>query len=197
MKKLMIVAAIALATSFGYGATASWGTDWVYADITGFKNFDDGSANGSYWVLVLGTSSDVSGISVDKDGKLVGWSGSTVPTGSLADISQGGNGSVDGVSANDYIAIVVYDSDAVAGDYVGAYGIAVGQVSGDASDDPPVTGVISSNGTDPVFDNDGSGYVRANIGILGGSTPGGIPEPTSGLLLLVGGAMLALRRKRG
>ena len=27
-------------------------------------------------------------------------------------------------------------------------------------------------------------------------TPGGIPEPTSGLLLLVGGAMLALRRKQ-
>ena len=26
--------------------------------------------------------------------------------------------------------------------------------------------------------------------------PGGIPEPTSGLLLLVGGAMLALRRKQ-
>ena len=38
--------------------------------------------------------------------------------------------------------------------------------------------------------------------IIGKSTPPGpgpepIPEPTSGLLLLVGGAMLALRRKRG
>ena len=32
-------------------------------------------------------------------------------------------------------------------------------------------------------------------GVAGGSS-GGIPEPTSGLLLLVGGAMLALRRKQ-
>lgn len=32
-------------------------------------------------------------------------------------------------------------------------------------------------------------------GVSGGSS-GGVPEPTSGLLLLVGGAMLALRRKQ-
>jgi hypothetical protein len=61
-------------------------------------------------------------------------------------------------------------------------------VSSDASDDPPTKGTI------PTFDNDGSGYVRANIGIVGGSTD--VPEPTSGLLLVLGGAMLALRRRR-
>ena len=185
MKKLIIVAAIALATSFGYGAAASWEVGWVYSDITGFSNYDDGSANGSYWILAL-SSSDVSGISVDKDGKLQGFSGTTLKSGGIADISQSGAGDVDGVAANQYIALVVYDSDAVAGDYVGAYGIAVAQVSGDASDDPPTKGTI------PTFDNDGSGYVAANIGIVGKS----IPEPTSGLLLLLGGAMLALRRRR-
>ena len=195
MKKLMIIAAVALTVSFGYGASAGWGVDWVYADITGFSNYDDASANGTYWVLAL-TSSDTSGISVDKDGALQGFSGTTLSTGSLASISQGGAGDIDGISANQYIGLVVYDPDAVAGDYVGAYGIAVGQVSSDASDEPPVKGLV------PTFDNDGSGYVAANVGILGGSTPpvpgpGGIPEPTSGLLLVLGGAMLALRRKRG
>ena len=50
---------------------------------------------------------------------------------------------------------------------------------------PPTTGSI------PNF-----GEVAANIGIVGGGSSGGIPEPTSGLLLLVGGAMLALRRTR-
>ena len=100
---------------------------------------------------------------------------------------QGANGTISGVSANQYVALVIYDSDAVAGDYVGAYGIAVGQVSGDASDDPPTPGVINGGAA---FDNDGAGYVRANIGIVG------VPEPTSGLLLLLGGAMLALRRRR-
>ena len=194
MKKLIIVAAVALAASFGYGASAGWDVGWVYSDITGYSSYDDGSANGSYWILAL-TSADTSGISVDKDGALQGFSGTTLGTGSLADIGQGGSGDVSGVTANQYIALVVYDSDAVAGDYVGAYGIAVGQVSGDASDDPPVTGTI------PTFANDAEGYVAANVGILGGSTPpvpgpGGIPEPTSGLLLVLGGAMLALRRRR-
>jgi len=151
----------------------------------GFTNYDDGSANGTYWFLAL-ASSDVSGISVDKDGALQGFSGTTLETGSISSIAQGKDGVFAGVSANQYIALVVYDSDAVAGEYVGAYGIAVSQVSGDASDDPPTQGTI------PTFDNDGSGYVRANIGIVGEA----VPEPTSGLLLLLGGAMLALRRRR-
>ena len=189
MKKLMIVAAIALAASFGYGAAAQWSVDWAYADITGYSNYDDGSANGSYWLVAL-TSSATDGISVDKDGNLSLGSGMTqLGSGAISAVSQGGGGFISGVSANQYVALVVYDSGAVAGDYVGAYGIAVGQVSSDASDDPPVNGSIA------VFDNDGSGYVRANIGIVGGGSTD-IPEPTSGLLLLVGGAMLALRRKR-
>ena len=184
MKKLIIVAAIALAASFGYGASATWQVDWVYSEITGFTNYDDGSANGTYWFLAL-ASSDASGISVDKDGALQGFSGTTLKTGDISEV-QGGSGILDNVSANQYVALVIYDSDAVAGDYVGAYGIAVSQVSGDASDDPPVQGGI------PTFDNDGSGYVRANIGIVGEA----VPEPTSGFLLLLGGAMLALRRRR-
>ncbi len=188
MKKLMIVAAVALAVSFGYGASATWDVGWVYSDITGYSNYDDGSASGSYWIVAL-TSASTDGISVDKDGKITLGSGMTqLTTGGITDISGAGSGKVSGISANQYIALVVYDSGAVAGDYVGAYGIAVGQVSADASDDPPVTGTI------PTFDNDGSGYVRANIGIVGGSTD--VPEPTSGLLLVLGGAMLALRRRR-
>ena len=195
MKKLMIVAAVALAVSFGYGASAGWGVDWVYANITGYSNYDDGSANGSYWIVAL-TSSDTTGISVDKDGNLTLGSGmSQLATGSIADISTGASSSVSGVSANQYIALVVYDSDAAAGDYVGAYGIAVGQVSGDTSDDPPVKGSVNCAGGLTAFNNDSEGYLSANVGILGGSTPGGIPEPTSGLLLVLGGAMLALRRK--
>ena len=187
MKKLMIIAAVALAASFGYGAAATWDVGWVYADITGFTNYDDASANGSYWIVAL-TSASTDGISVDKDGNITLGSGMTqLATGGIADIAGAGGGSIDsGVAANQYIALVVYDSDAVAGDYVGAYGIAVSQVSADASDDPPVTGTI------PTFANDGAGYVAANIGIVGEA----VPEPTSGLLLLLGGAMLALRRRR-
>ena len=183
MKKLIIVAAVALAASFGYGAAASWGVDWAYADITGFNNYDDGSASGSYWFVGLASAS-TAGISVDKDGNLTLGDGMTqLETGDITTM-LGGSGFVSGVSANQYVALVIYDSGAVAGDYVGAYGIYTGQVSADASDDPPVTGEI------PVF-----GEIAANIGIVGGGSTD-VPEPTSGLLLLVGGAMLALRRKR-
>ena len=191
MKKLIIVVAVALAASFGYGAAAGWGTDWIYADITGYSNYDDGSANGSYWIVAL-TSASTDGISVDKDGNITLGSGMTqLANGSIADISQGASGIITGISANQYVALVVYDSDAVAGDFVGAYGIAVGQVSADAADDPPTQGTVYSNGG-TAFDSDGSGYVAANIGIVGEA----VPEPTSGLLLLLGGAMLALRRRR-
>ena len=148
MKRLMSVAAVALATSFGYSASTDWGADWVYADITGFTNYDYGSANGSYWLVAL-TANDTTGISVDKNGTLTLGSGMTqLKTGGVADISTGYAAILDGVSANQYIALVVYDSDAVAGDYVGAYGIAVGQVSADASDDPPVKGYISTFAND-------------------------------------------------
>ena len=192
MKKLIIVAALALAASFGYGASAGWGVDWVYADITGFNNYDGGSASGSYWLVALASDS-TTGISVDKDGNLTLGSGmSQLATGSIADISTGASKSVSGVTANQYIALVVYDSGAVAGDYVGAYGIAVGQVSSDTSDDPPVKGSVNCAGGLTAFNNDAEGYVAANIGIVGEA----VPEPTSGLLLLLGGAMLALRRRR-
>ena len=185
MKKLMIIAAVALAASFGYGAAATWDVDWAYADITGFSNYDDGSASGSYWLLAL-PSSSTAGISVDKDGNLTKGDGMTqIATGNISAL-MGFAATASGVTANQYVALVIYDSGAVAGDYVGAYGIYTGQVSADAADEPPTTGSI------PSF-----GEIAANIGILGGSTPPEpLPEPTSGLLLLLGGAMLALRRKR-
>ena len=53
------------------------------------------------------------------------------------------------------------------------------------------------------FSNDITGMTTSGWSSISGSTPtpptpgpSGIPEPTSGLLLLVGGAMLALRRKQ-
>ena len=43
-----------------------------------------------------------------------------------------------------------------------------------------------------VFQNDAEGYLAANTPV----TSAGSPEPTSGLLLLIGGSLLALRRKQ-
>ena len=50
-----------------------------------------------------------------------------------------------------------------------------------------------------VYDMDTSAFAAAGwyqIASSGGSSGGDVPEPTSGLLLVLGGAMLALRRRR-
>ena len=57
-----------------------------------------------------------------------------------------------------------------------------------AADPAPGNAVLSSFGN--------AGTIVAKGGGGGGGGTGDIPEPTSGLLLLVGGAMLALRRRR-
>ena len=99
-----------------------------------------------------------------------------------------GEGSIRGLSsgAKTYYALVFNAADvadATGYKVLGAYGVDV-PGSGAANFDMDLTGLTSS------------GYTS-----IGGSTPptpgpGGIPEPTSGLLLLVGGSMLALRRRR-
>ena len=71
----------------------------------------------------------------------------------------------------------------------------------------PITKTMSTMGDTGVAfaelsDDSGNSYMTWKPGGIsggsggGGGGSGGVPEPTSGLLLLVGGAMLALRRKQ-
>ncbi len=60
-----------------------------------------------------------------------------------------------------------------------------------------LTGLDDARAVSPTVDDikfsaKGLAWTKVN----GGGTDGNVPEPTSGLLLLVGGALLALRRKR-
>ena len=86
------------------------------------------------------------------------------------------------------------------------YGLIFNDTSIDSATDYLVVGTFTANvrGSGAAsFSNDITGMTASGWSSISGSTPtpptpgpSGIPEPTSGLLLLVGGAMLALRRKQ-
>ena len=178
MKKLMIAAAIVCAAVVGQAASVNWDVYWAYSKNGSVNTYDDGSVV-NYWIVNMGTATDTSGLSVDKDGNLVNSdSYSVVGTGSIPTF---GNGTAEGTIANgNYLAMVIYDSAN------GLYGVSDANAVSGIVADPPTAGSLAA-----AFQNDGGteGYIIAN-------TPVPVPEPTSGLLMLIGVAGLALRRRR-
>ena len=189
MKKLLVIATVALAALCGQAASVDWNVAWSYSKNTdkGVDTFDDSSAF-TYWVVALGTSSSTAGISVDADGQLVLGSGMS-QAGTAGSGQYELSGTVSGFAEADngnYLALVIYDSAN------GLYGISDAVAISGISDSPPknADGIDFSN--DGGLNADSTPYMMANLAI----PTSDIPEPTSGLLLLVGGSLLALRRKQ-
>ena len=91
-----------------------------------------------------------------------------------------------GADVNGYYGVIVAPNGTTSGSYMD-----LGQVSGTTAASSPTDVTVNTDWSDPSATITASGFSKVTIS--GGSD---IPEPTSGLLLLVGGAMLALRRKR-
>ena len=180
----MIAAAIVCAAVMGQASSVSWAVDWAYSnDGKGIDTFDDPGVM-NYWIVNLGTSTDTSGLSVDASGNLVNKDNyGILETGSLQ--QNGGGITPDGVVANNnYLALVIYDAEN------GLYGVSGAELVSGIVDQPPTAGSLAE-----AFNNDG-GLNDEGVPYMVANMATAVPEPTSGLLLLLGVAGLALRRRR-
>ena len=125
------------------------------------------------------SSTDTSGLGVDANGALVnGANYAVIDTGTI-DTMSGSSVEHDTLANGNYLAMIVYDAEN------GLYGISDAALVQEIIDNPPTAGSLDGR----VFQNDPEGYMVANMATA-------VPEPTSGLLLLLGVAGLALRRRR-
>ena len=187
----MIAAAIVCAAVVSQAASCSWYTGYVWGDFGGVSTYDSADSAGSYWLIALGDTL-VGNYAVDTDGALVYKNGDTYEKTGVAGTAftdpYGVADSMTGLSAannGEKYALVVYDTT------VGAWGISDVEMIAGISDEPPL------NADEMVFHNyidagwDDTPEMVANQALVSN-----VPEPTSGLLLLLGFAGLALKRRR-
>ena len=191
MKKLMIAAAIVCAAAISQAAVVTWGgaiADPAYPGIDTAAQKYPATAVLIWSASAFSSVDQLAGLTVGSDAKLAGVKVAEVVDtyaitqedsdawGFSQNYSKAGSG-VDG-----YYAVLVTDGDA---NTMASY-YQLAQISGTSE---------ASGSTDRTINADWSGGEFLE---QGGYTVavGAVPEPTSGLLLLLGVAGLALRRRR-
>ena len=184
MKKLMALAACLLLAATTQAAAVGW-------SIAGAANYK----NGSYNVFLIGDSGVTSlgqiTALLQSDGidalAAYAWASGKVTGTGLATQAASTSGK----------EIVYNESGDAAANTYQAFAVIWDEAKENASWTSVASTTLANNSTSKTFafGNQSANLAANNIALGGGS--GNIPEPTSGLLLLVGGAMLALRRRRG
>ena len=180
MKKLVVVAAVALVAGLANAASVNW-VNPSGARITGLDGANISQSNAKAWglqaILVNTTTGEeltsYGSSSVSAIGKTAGTLGAP-----LYNYTYG-----DGVSNGDVLSVILKMT--VDGQ---AYELDTGLA---------MTVTATDDGGSDAFNNTTTWGTSSYGGSTGWAKAGGdIPEPTSGLLLLVGAGMLALRRKQ-
>ncbi len=195
MKKLMIAAAIVCVAAVSQAATIKWGGDIAQSDGT------NPVGTGSVAYLIRGaTAADAAIATITVDG--TDWSAWTTDTGAsivgsytLNAADAGTNYrfvsayNITGTDDAGYYSVVVVDGEAGAAGKTGSYNLA-GQNTITSATDPTVVDLTIGDYWSTSVNWLGKGGFNA-VTFKGAAAP----EPTSGLLLLLGVAGLALRRK--
>ena len=185
----MIAAAIVCAAAFANAAVCNWETKWVWTE--GHDDTYNNGGVGNYYLIALGAT-DVGGYAISTEGKLVydDGTGYKEVTGGFA------KGDIEGGAASGVIKDL---AEANNGDQYALLFLDTVNSKWGISDAAALAGItdIPPNDADPIaFAN----YIDAAWGdnpeVVASHDLVAVPEPTSGLLLLLGVAGLALRRRR-
>ena len=185
MKKLVVIAAVALIAGLANAASVSWSNP-TSARITGLDGQNITQANAKAWALQAILVNTTTGEELQTIGS------STVSAiGKTAGTLTGANYTYtygDTVKKGDVLSVILKMT--VDGQ---AYELDTGlSMTITASDDGGTDAFNNSTAWGTSSYGGASGWAKAGGG--GGGADG--PEPTSGLLLLVGAGILGLRRKR-
>lgn len=181
MKKLIVVLAITVSAAVAQAAAVQWTVTNIYKDSTNKATTTDGFMvylinDADYSQATAAAALAAGTLTADTiSGKAVASSGLTAD-GKVSKAGTDVGNLADGTYK--FYNVIVGDGNAVVGDTVTASIVSVGTPS------------LGSFNAKTLTTN------ASNWKSVTGGGSGDIPEPTSALLLLMGGAMLALRRKQ-